>query len=120
MHRHVQEGAQPKSREEGEPQQHREASGAVLAVVGSHEKAKGQSQAEQGQKDAPATEDVGEHVDVGAGRRGEHAHGEGRVHILQVSTNARLELVVEGLEEVIQSWLNSGSHFILFYSSSAI
>jgi len=41
VHRHVEEGAQAQPGEEGEPEQHGEAGGAVLAVVGRHEQAQG-------------------------------------------------------------------------------
>merc|ERR550519_428764 len=114
VNRHVQEGAQAEAGEESEAEQHREPGGPVLAVVGGHEQAEGQPESEEGQEDASATEDVGEHVDVGAGRGGEHAHGEGGVHILQVATHARLELVIEGVEKVVNSRSNGVSHFILF------
>jgi len=113
-HRHVQERAQAEAGEEGESEQHSEAGGTVLAVVRSHEESQGKAKAEERQKDASSTEDVGEHVNVRSPRCGEHAHGERGVHILQVTPDARLELVVEGVNKVVQSWSNGVSHFQLF------
>lgn len=113
MNRHVQQRAETQSREEGEPEQHGQAGGAVLAIVWRHEDSQGKTQAEERQEDAASTQDVGEHVDVSSSSCRENAHREGGVDILQVTTDARLELVVERINKVVQSRSNGVSHFLL-------
>jgi len=99
---HVKQRAHAEAGEECESKEHGEPGGAVLAVVWRHEESEGQADTEQREHEAAAPEDVSEEMDVRTARGGQHGHGQARVHVLQVGTDVRIELVVECVDETIQ------------------